>query len=266
MEHAIKAELLNVPSLSRLLEESKVFDPLSVSKAREAFRSEMADFCKEEFLDLYDRLCKDGDASMEASDVARRSLKNTCLAWLGSCPDGDLWKKAWAQMKGACNMTDRMSAFRLLMKGPDSFKHDAIALFEELFQSDPLVMNKFFAVQSSRQGEGVLEDVLRLEQHACYDAKNPNKVRALLGGFGRNLVSFHAEDGSGYDYLSQRILSMDEYNPSMASALARFYAKYPVLKLDMAVKMEAAMKKILLKPGLSSDTYEIVSKTLSSRG
>jgi aminopeptidase N len=146
-----------------------------------------------------------------------------------------------------------------------SERKSALLDFEERFHDDSVVMNKFFSAQSASQRKEVLADIELLEEHRCYDAKNPNKVRSLIGGFCRNLVAFHAKDGSGYGFVAQHIMAMDAYNPSMASALARFFAKYPTLKPELADLMKKELSKILLKPGLSGDTYEIVSKTLAAR-
>lgn len=265
MEHAIKAEMLSLPSLNRLLEEQKVYDPSAVEKVRTRLKRELADFCREELLSIYHRLCKPDDKGMTSIDMGRRKLKNACLDLLCSLDEREVWDLAGQQYHQAANMTDRMAAFQLLVDAPMEDRESALRDFEERFHDDTVVMNKFFSAQSASHRDDVLSDIEALEGHRCYDAKNPNKVRALIGGFCRNLVAFHAKDGSGYCFVVQHIMAMDEYNPSMASALARFFAKYPTLKPDLADLMKKELSKILLKPGLSGDTYEIVSKTLGAR-
>jgi aminopeptidase N len=265
MEHAIKAEIMGIPSLNMLLEKQQNFDPSAVHKARLQLQMELAEFCKEECLDLYARLHRKDDRSMSTIDMGRRRLKNTCLTLLSQLKEPEMWEMAIHQYRHAANMTDTMTSLSILADAPDAFRLEALKDFENKWKEDAVVMNKWFLVQSSALRDDLIEELEILEDHVSYNGKNPNKVRALLGGFTRNLVAFHAQDGSGYSFLASRIAKIDTFNSGLASSLARAFAKFPNLGEPLAEKMELELKKILLLPKLSRDVYEIVSKTLSSR-
>jgi aminopeptidase N len=265
MDHGLKAEVMTVPTLNILLERQGTFDPVACHRVREQLKKEMADFCREELLDIYHRLHREGDDTISTIDMGRRHLKNNALELLSCLGEAEIWHMAMAQYKASLNMTDTMAALSLLVEAPDTYRLEALRSFEQKWKHDSVVMNKWFMIQAIAQRPQVLEEIEALESHVCYNEKNPNKVRALLGGFSRNLVAFHQPDGSGYGFLGQRIAIIDSYNSGLASALARAYAKYPALKEDAAKKMGLELKKLLAMPKLSRDVYEIVSKTLGAR-
>ena len=69
--------------------------------------------------------------------------------------------------------------------------------FYDKWKNEPLVVDKWLAVQSTTRLPSALADVKRLMTHPAFNIRNPNKVYALIGGFRGNLVRFHAADGSG---------------------------------------------------------------------
>ncbi len=101
-------------------------------------------------------------------------------------------------------------------------------------------------------------------KHPAFTMKNPNKVRALIGAFaGQNLVNFHAADGSGYRFLAEQIITLNALNPQIAarqlSPLTR-WRKYDGARQAL---MKAELERILASGQLSSDVYEVVSKSLA---
>jgi aminopeptidase N len=80
----------------------------------------------------------------------------------------------------------------------------------------------------------VLSDVKSLQKHADFNPKNPNRARALLGVFGRNLGGFHVESASGgypgYEFLASQVVEIDKVNPQTAARLLTPFALWR--KLD----------------------------------
>lgn len=262
MTHSIKAEMISLPSLSQVLERSAVYDPKMLDEARRHLMSELLDFCHEEFTELYHRLARSDDRGMTTLDMGRRALRNTCLQYICS---SDNKESAQKQYREAANMTDRMAALTQLMDADKNVKQAALADFSDRYQGDSVVMNKWFALQASASSSDLLDELEALESHPAYNHKNPNKIRALIGGLIKNLVAFHAKDGSGYAFLAERIASVDTFNAGIAAGLARAFAKYPSLDEQMAKNMAIHIKGLLARPKLSRDVYEILSNTLKSR-
>ena len=81
--------------------------------------------------------------------------------------------------------------------------------------------------------------------------------------FAGNFVGFHAEDGSGYQYIADKVLEIDKFNPQIAGGLAKAYKKYAKMDEAHQALMKAELERILEVDGLSPDVFEIVSKTLT---
>ena len=104
--------------------------------------------------------------------------------------------------------------------------------------------------------------VKSLMEHPAFALTNPNKVRALIGAFGRNLPAFHAADGSGYRLMADQVLAIDAINPQVASRLVAVFNRRTRIEPARAALMHAELTRVLAQDGLSRDVYEIVSKNL----
>ncbi|MFT5128066.1 MAG: aminopeptidase N, partial [Rhodothermales bacterium] len=203
------------------------------------------------------------DGSMSATASAQRSLKNTVLSYLGLLDDCELRNIIVAQHEAAANMTDELSALSILANTEGDARDVALARFADRWQSDSLVMNKWFATQASATIPGVREHVLALAKHPAFDPENPNKVRSLYGAFAGNPVHFHAPDGSGYALLADEVLALNSFNPMVAGRLAIAFRKYKRLPADAQALMKRELERIIASPDLSPDVFEIISKTLA---
>ena len=55
--------------------------------------------------------------------------------------------------------------------------------------------------------------------HHAFSLANPNRVRALIGGFTANPTQFNRADGAGFDLLAEIVLTLDPTNPQIAARL-----------------------------------------------
>ena len=99
--------------------------------------------------------------------------------------------------------------------------------------------------------------------HPLFDMKNPNKVRALIGTFANgNPVNFHDADGSGYEFIADRVMELDSFNPQIASRLVRTLMNWRQYEAGRSELMRKQLERIKAVEGLSGDVFEIVSKAL----
>merc|ERR1719484_242265 len=131
-------------------------------------------------------------------------------------------------------MTDKYAGLSKLANVADD-KGEATALRDAALQDfyafaggNALVVNKWFSAQAVSKKPNVLEHVKSLEAHPDFTLSNPNRCRSLVSTFTGNLAAFHAEDGSGYEYIG----------------------------------VKAALERILAAEGLSPDTSEVVTRAL----
>jgi aminopeptidase N len=134
--------------------------------------------------------------------------------------------------------------------------------FSEHWQRDPLVMDKYFALLASSQIPCTLDHVREALNHPAFSLKNPNKARALIGSFGRNMLLFHAADGSGYRFIADQVLVIDRFNPQVASRLVQLFNRWKKLEPLRRALMKAELERLAASE-LSKDVYEIVSKNLN---
>ena len=151
---------------------------------------------------------------LSLASIARRSLQRTCLGYLMTLDDAEVQELCLDQFRTADNMTEVIAALaNLCHHGAPGFV-EALAQFYESWRHDPLVIDKWFSIQATSPRPGALDTVRDLMTHPAFSIKNPNKVRALIGAFcNQNRIHFHAADGTGYAFLADQVISLDNRVP-----------------------------------------------------
>jgi aminopeptidase N len=195
--------------------------------------------------------------------AASRRLANLCLAYLAQRGDAIGRVLAAAQFAEADNMTDAYGALASLADVDAPERDDLYARFETRWRDEPLVLDKWFALEATSRRAGTLARVRSLLAHPGYNARNPNRVRALVGAFAlRNFGGFHAADGSGYAFVADQVLKLDPMNPQLAARLAGAFELWKRFPDPRRERMGVELKRIAAAPGLSPDVGEIVGRTL----
>lgn len=123
-------------------------------------------------------------------------------------------------------------------------------------------MDKWFAIQATSELPETLTHVKVLLQHGAFSIKNPNKVRSLIGAFCMaNPRNFHALDGSGYQFLTDMLITVDKINPQIAARLANPFTRWKRYDKARQDLMRLQLSQ-LAKLDLSRDLAEVVSKSL----
>ena len=268
LDQAMVAELLSLPGEAYLSEISEVADVEAIHSAREFARQQLADALFDLLWQRYqaNRELSRGSAYVaEAEHFARRSLQNIALSYLMLSGKPEVLAACLEQFEVCDNMTERLAALAVLVNSPfDEEKTKTLASFAEFFKDNPLVMDQWFSVQAACSLPGALARVQQLMTHPAFTLKNPNKVRALIGAFsGQNLVNFHQADGSGYRFLADQVITLNALNPQIASRLLGPLTRWGKYDDARQALMKAELERILASGELSSDVYEVVSKSLA---
>ena len=126
-----------------------------------------------------------------------------------------------------------------------------------------MALDKWFMLQASSPLPGALGRVEALKNDPAFSLTQPNKVRALFGGFVfANPLHFHAGDGSGYSYLADQILQLDALNPQVAARMTTALARWRGYDQVRRTAMKSELQRILAHPGLSGDVYELAQKSV----
>jgi len=272
MDQGLVAQLLRLPSemyLSELLEEP--IDVVAIHNARRAVKKQLAMALKESFQQLYDCYHLEEPVSISPDAMAGRALRNLCLAYLVETDD-PLWvENCYQQFLSANNMTDTIAALACLVNsdaaGAESPKQQALAAFYDKWQHEPLAINQWLTVQARCLLPSTLSRVQVLVEHPAFDIKSPNQVRSLIGEFcNDNLVNFHHQDGSGYRFLVDQVIVLNDINPHMAS---RTLARSPLINWQRYDRqrqelMNSQLQRLQALPTLSREVFEVVDKCLES--
>lgn len=269
---AFREQALILPAESYLAERMRVADPAAIHQARQFMRQALAKALKAEWLAAYEDNRTPGDYSPDGVSAGKRALRNLALGYLVETGDGDMLALAGTQYAAANNMTDRSAALGALVNSFAPGREAALADFYERFENDPLVIDKWFALQGMQRGEvgphpgkRTIDTVRALMQHPAFNLRNPNRARALIFSFcSGNPAQFHAADGSGYAFWAEQVLALDVINPQVAARLARVMDRWQKYALPLRDGMQAALEQVAASTTLSRDVREIVGKALAA--
>ena len=261
---AFASEALGLPSETTLAEQMDVVDPDALHAARNGLRRQLAGALRVELLATYRSMTIDAPYSPDSASAGKRSLKNLCLGVLMELDDAEVRALCVKQFETADNMTDAMAALTLLTNTDCPERAPALESFHARWKDEPLVVDKWLAVQATARLPGTLAEVKRLTAHPAFDIKNPNKIYSLIRAFvAANHVRFHAADGGGYAFAADQVIAIDTLNPQVAARVARCFDRWKKFDAGRQAHAKAALERVLGTDGLSRDVAEIVGKALA---
>ncbi|MFN3513650.1 MAG: aminopeptidase N [Phenylobacterium sp.] len=261
---AFKALLLALPAESDLALALQPADPAAIHAGREALRTRLALHLGEDLKRLHLGLQEMGEFSADAASAGRRALRNAALDLMAANPRSDVLELAEGHYRAAANMTDAMGGLSALMLIGGETYEAALADFYERWKAEPLVVDKWFALQARDPAESALGRVLGLTAHPAFDAKTPNRLRALVSTFANfNPARFHDPSGAGYRFLADQILAVDGFNPMTAARLVEPLGGWRRYAPALGALMKRELERIAATEGLSKNVYELASKALA---
>ncbi|PMS37109.1 alanyl aminopeptidase [Trinickia symbiotica] len=268
---AFRELALVLPSEPYLAEQMAEADPAAVHMARQFVRQRLATALREEWLAVYARHETPGPFEPTPQAAGHRGLKNLALAYLAELDDpSDAIRLAVAQYDSANNMTDRAAALSALLAASATRSaaqaDGALDDFYRRFEREPLVIDKWFAMQATQRGSQerpIIDTVRRLMGHPAFTLRNPNRARSLIFSFcSGNPAQFHAADGSGYAFWADQVIALDALNPQVAARLARALELWRRYTPALRERMRAALERVAAQAS-SRDVREIVEKALA---
>ena len=260
---AFAAEALALPSETFLAEQRDPVDPDALHASRNRLRRALAGALKSELLAAYRAMESKGPYSPDAAAIGRRALRNLALGYLMELETTDLVALCYEQYGQSDNMTESMAALGFLANSNAMQRTIALDSFYGKWKHEPLVVDKWLAVQATSRLPGTLARVRELLGHEAFDIKVPNKVYSLIRGFSANHVRFHGADGGGYAVLSDQVLALDKLNPQVAARMARGFDRWRKFDARRQAHARRHLERIRAADGLSRDVAEIVTRALA---
>ena len=135
-------------------------------------------------------------------------------------------------------------------------------IFFNKWKNNPVVLDNWFFFKASIEigsNQNSIEDLFKNEN---FDVKSPNTLRSILNAYVTRNSLFHSIDGSGYKYISNKILEFDKSNPIVISRFLKIFStfrKYEDPYKTNIVKILYYIKKNKLSP----NTREVIDAILN---
>lgn len=272
---AFLACLLKVPTESEVWVEENAILPTRFAMARDALLDSIAHALHTELMATALNAREEENApkrgqtlasyDYQPKDAGLRALQYACFAYVHRFDEAATIEQVYDYYDEMAqkNMTHEWGILQTINHNNDNKRNQLLHRFAEKYADEDLVMDKYFSLIASARRADTLQLVQAALKHPQFKLTNPNKVRALLGNFARNVPHFHAEDGSGYQLIAQKILEIDAFNPQVAANLAKMFSLLPRLHLSLQDKMRQELNHLADTPHLSKDTREVVEKLLN---
>ena len=264
LDNAFKALLLGVPSEAELWDGAENIDPLRYHQAREALLDTLAVHFLPKWHELNRQAGKQENQSYEYSPETAgwRTLRNVCRAFVLRADPAHIETVAEKYAEMAQNMTHEWGILSAVNGNESDTRNRLLVQFADKFSDDALVMDKYFALVGLSRRSDTLQQVQTALQHPKFSLENPNKARSLIGSFSRNVPHFHAEDGSGYRFIADKVIEIDRFNPQVAARLVQAFNLCDKLEPHRKNLVKQELQRIRAQEGLSKDVGEIVGKIL----
>ena len=122
-------------------------------------------------------------------------------------------------------------------------------------------MDCWFSFNASIEIDETTSSIEKLFENKFFDSKSPNTLRAILNTFVTRNSIFHAMDGSGYKYISKKIIEFDKLNPIVISRFVKVFSRYNNYSEPYKSNMIETIIEIK-KNKLSTNTKEVLDNLI----
>ncbi|WP_409307505.1 aminopeptidase N [Pectobacterium sp. B1J-3] len=262
LDPMLASQILTLPSENEIAEWFDIIDPTAIAAVRDGIVRAMAKEMADEWLAVY-HANHATHYQIEHADMGKRALRNVCLYYLAFGDEVQANKLVTTQFAQADNMTDSLAALSAAVSAQLTCYEALLSEFDERWHQDGLVMDKWFMLQATSPAVDVMERVRSLLHHRSFSLNNPNRLRALVGAFASsNPSAFHAEDGSGYRFLTEILIDLNTRNPQVAARLIEPLIRLKRYDVKRQGLMREALEQLKALKDLSGDLFEKIGKAL----
>jgi aminopeptidase N len=253
------AYILTLPGLSELESLFIKVDPITIYYESVKFQVLIGEKVLEDLRRISERLLENIN-QVWPKGRGERKLLGTIWSYLALAEDAKV-KTDCVNSIDNSSMTISRAALEALKPLDCSETEEASNLFYNLWKDNPVVLDSWFSYEASRPNKYGIDFIEKLLSHPKFDWKAPNAIRAVLGGFTKNIDLFHSLDGKGYLFMAEKLIEVDKFNPITASRLVKVFSKWNTYIEKNQEEMYKAILKIS-NANISSNTREVVELIL----
>jgi aminopeptidase N len=260
---ALKTEMLTLPSFETLFQQMDSVDIEILSQSRKQLLKALAKTFQVNWLSHYSAFEKQ-PYKYQSKQVEQRKMRNLALKYLTLSEQPDVEQLLIHQFDNADNMTDSLGVLGAAQFGDLILFEKLMLAFEQKWHADPLVLDKWFALHANTDRSDILSRISILMGHSQFTINNPNRVRALIGTFSFfNVTGFHNIDGSGYKFVADYLIKLNEVNPQIAARIITPLIQWQKVDKTRQQLMQHQLMRIGDTKGLSTDLFEKITKSLA---
>jgi len=263
LDDAFKANVLVLPTEGDIARELGAnVDPGLIHEVRDRLLADVVGRIEGKLRAAYDSLASSEPYSPNAKPAGRRDLRNRILGLLVR-GKGDGKVLAARQYAEAANMTDRLAALSAAVTAGTPESAGLLEDFRARFTADPLVLDKWLSLSALAPQDGTLQRVREILASPDFPQNNPNRIRALVGGFANsNPVQFGRADGAGFRFITEFVAEVDKRNPQVAARLLTAFKSWKNYEPVRRAAAETALKTLRESTSLSRNAADILARTL----
>ena len=259
---ALKVEILTLPSFETLFQQVESVDIDTLNQSRKQLFKALAQTFQANWFSHYSAF-EIQPYAYQSQQVEQRKMRNLALKYLTLSNQPDVEQLLTEQFKNADNMTDSLGVLSAAQLGDLDLFEKLMLIFEHKWQADPLVLDKWFALHANTNRADILSRISMLMGHSQFTINNPNRVRALIGTFSFfNVAGFHNIDGTGYKFVADYLIKLNEVNPQVAARIITPLIQWQKVDKVRQQLMQHQLMRIGDTKGLSKDLFEKITKSL----
>ena len=260
INYSLLALLLELPSRNAFESLFDTVDPIIMYKRKIDFMKKIALSLKEVFEISVLKLIRNKLHNHQCID--ERALLEKILNYL-LLVDSKIGIEIAKEISISKNMTLSVMGLKSLCLGNHKIALKYLNNFYKKWEGNDLVDEKWFEMMATLNiGAKGINFIKTLLEHKAFDYRNPNKLRSVLNTFQReNILLFHSNDSSGYEFISEQVAIIDKNNPQVASRLILPLTRFSNFTNERKNKIKKVLKNIN-KPYISNDLSEIIEKAL----
>ncbi len=264
LDNAFKALMMQLPPEAEIAGSAGGnADADLVVASRETVRKSIGQKIRKTLDQILESTREKGPYAPDTTSTARRSLRYTALALLAAADPKHALEIAEHEIANANNMTTEQGAIIAVMSVESPRRKSLLDGFYARHADDHLLLDRWFLLNATIPGNESAKHIEKLTKHKDFKLTTPNRVYALVGGFtGGNLAGFNASSGEGYRVVADQIIALNKINPQVAARIATGFRSWKLFDAPRRNAATREMKRILAEKSLSSDVYEIISRTL----
>lgn len=259
----LTAILLQMPALSIIKGKYTNNLPLhEIITVLDVFENTLTKLYYNNFVEIFNNL-QDNPQVFSAKEMAIRSLKNTCLFYIAKQQSASSNSIVLNYYKNNTNITNKLGAMVAIKPYVDTAEYKEIyADFYNRYSNHSTALYKWFRLSASSQSADIISHWQQLTKLNTFSFANPNSVRYLVGGIFENTMAVHNLDGSGYNYIKDLILTIDELNSSVSSGIAKAFTDIAIHTPQRQAKIKEMLNIIISNSNISKGLFEVVDSVL----